>query len=137
MSSIYVVDASVALAWILPGEDTEQTLKLRDIAVDNHLVELFVPPVFWYEIANTLWVATKRNRLNKSDAFEALDALLDFQLNVRATNPAEDMQLSFKHNLAIYDSSYISVTMELGAKLWTLDKLMAKTAKKFSIPVEP
>jgi len=28
-----VVDASAALSWVLPGEQTEQTLRLRDRAV--------------------------------------------------------------------------------------------------------
>ncbi|NMA92267.1 MAG: type II toxin-antitoxin system VapC family toxin, partial [Firmicutes bacterium] len=58
-----VVDASVALSWILPGEGAALCLSLRDSAAANPKARLFVPPDFWYEVANTLWVAACRERL--------------------------------------------------------------------------
>jgi|GEM_PF-2936385 hypothetical protein len=54
MSGIFVVDVSVALSWLLPGEDTIRTLPLRDHAVESNRVELFVPPIFWSEVAIVL-----------------------------------------------------------------------------------
>jgi predicted nucleic acid-binding protein len=45
-----VVDASVALAWLLPGEATDVALALRQKAVDRPALALLVPPLFWYEI---------------------------------------------------------------------------------------
>jgi len=45
-----VLDASVALSWLLPGEETQRTLPLRDHAAKNPQLELAVPPIFWYEV---------------------------------------------------------------------------------------
>jgi predicted nucleic acid-binding protein len=72
MSEIVVVDASVALSWLLPGEETNKTLLLRDYAVANSDIKLLVPPIFWYEVANVLWVAVKKERIAQSEAMEGL-----------------------------------------------------------------
>ncbi|MHB1842617.1 MAG: type II toxin-antitoxin system VapC family toxin [Sulfobacillus sp.] len=59
--TIAVLDASVALAWVLPGERSVPALRLRDLAVkDGH--RLLCPPISWYEIANALRVASRRDR---------------------------------------------------------------------------
>ena len=41
-----VVDASAALAWVLPGEQREPMLHLRDRAVQEPAFALLVPPTF-------------------------------------------------------------------------------------------
>lgn len=132
-----VVDASVALSWLLPGEDTVLSLPLRERAVDNPEVELMVPPNFWYEVANTLWVAVRRNRISRLLAMEALEALLEFQFTVWAVEPAAGLSLSFQQNLSVYDSAYLSLALEFSSTLWTLDKTLAEAARCLKIPVEP
>lgn len=133
----FVVDASVALSWILPGEDIHLTLPLRDDAVDNPEVELLVPPNFWYEVANTLWVAVRRDRLTQPVAIEALESLIEFQFTVWTAEPVSSLSLSFEQNLAVYDSAYLSLALEHNSTLWTLDKALAEAAKRLNIPIEP
>jgi predicted nucleic acid-binding protein len=137
MDGNVVVDASVALSWLLPGEDTSDTLLLRDYAVEDKQVKLFVPPIFWYEVANVLWVAAKRERITKSLALEALESLLDFQFDVCNIDPAESLSVAFNYNLAVYDSAYLAVALERQATLWTLDKGLAKAAHSLNVLVEP
>ena len=132
-----VVDASVALSWLLPGKDTVLSLPLRDRAVDRPEVELMVPPGFWYEVANTLWVAGKRERISRHLAMEALETLLDFQFTVWAVEPAASLSIAFQQNLAVYDSAYLSLAQEFNATLWTLDKALTEAARSLHIPVEP
>lgn len=131
-----VVDASVALSWLLPGEETPLCLSLRDRAVDNPEIELFVPPNFWYEVANTLWVAVRRERLTQSMAMAALESLIEFQFTVWTVEPAACLALSFQQNLSVYDSAYLSLALEQGSTLWTLDQTLAEAAGRLDIPVE-
>ncbi len=137
LSNVVVVDASVVLSWILPGEETEKTLTLRNRAVKDRAVKLLVPPIFWYEVANVLWVAVKRGRIVKSMAMEGLEALLDFQFNIAVTDPAVNISISFDQDISVYDSAYLSVAQSYNANLWTIDKGLAKAAQNLKIFVEP
>jgi predicted nucleic acid-binding protein len=132
-----VVDASAALSWLLPGEETPLCLSLRDRAVDNPEIELFVPPNFWYEVANTLWVVVRRERLTQSMAMAALESLIEFQFTVWTVEPAACLALSFQQNLSVYDSAYLSLALEQGSTLWTLDQTLAEVAGRLNVPVEP
>ena len=137
MHSRFVVDASVALSWVLPGEDTSRTLLLRDFAVNNNYVELFVPPIFWYEVANVLWVAVKRERITQTEALKALEALLDFQIDVWKADPVDSLAIAFNQNLAVYDSAYLSIAAQHQVTLWTIDIALAHAAQHLNILVEP
>jgi len=83
-----VVDASVDLSWVPPGEDTHDVIKLRDRAADKPGMLLLVPPTFWYEVANALWVATRRQRIAPGVAAETLSALRDFGCEEWEPDPA-------------------------------------------------
>ncbi len=132
-----VVDASVALSWILPGEGAVLCLSLRDSAAANPEIRLFVPPNFWYEVANTLWVAACRERLTQATATAALDTLVEFQFTVWPVEPAVCLALSFQQGLAVYDSAYLSLALEHSSTLWTLDQTLAKTAGELNVVVKP
>jgi len=137
MNSTVIVDASVALSWILPGEKTNKTILLRDYAVENGDVKLLVPTIFWYEVANVLWGAVKRKRIVQSEAIEGLRALLDFRIDTAATDPTVIISISFAQNVAVYDSAYLSVANIYDATLWTIDKSLVKAAKNLNVFVEP
>lgn len=132
-----VVDASVALAWVLPGEDTKNALVLRSQAADNPQPVLLIPPTFWFEVANVLWVAMRRNRLKKNDATAALKLLQDFDFTVCPVDPAGCLNLAITHDLAVYDSAYLAIAAEQQAILWTMDHALKKAAKNLGIAVLP
>lgn len=48
--SLYVVDTSVAVKWILPEPDSADALRLQDPAYELH-----VPAFVETEVANILW----------------------------------------------------------------------------------
>ncbi len=132
-----VVDASVALAWVLPAEDTDQALALRNIALEDLQVTLIVPPNFWYEVANVLWVAVRRQRLNRHDALKAMRLLIDFECMVWKANLENCLKLSIEHDLAVYDTAYLDLAMEKQAALWTMDQALKRAAVKAGIKVLP
>ncbi len=132
-----VIDASVALSWVLPAEDTDQALSLRNNALDNPQTLLLVPPTFWHEVTNVLWVAIRRKRLNRQNALKALELLIDFEFTVWSTDLKNCLNLSLTHNLAVYDTAYLDIAIDKQATLWTMDQQLKKAAASLGIVVLP
>ena len=60
----FVLDCSVAMAWVFPDEATEETGRLRDSLVTGRA---FVPAIWPIEVGNVLRVATSRGRIRTED----------------------------------------------------------------------
>ena len=132
-----VIDASVALSWVLPAEDTDQALSLRSYALENPQTLLLVPPTFWYEVTNVFWEAVRRKRLNRQNALKALELLIDFELTVWIADPESCLILSLTNNLAVYDSAYLDIAIDKQATLWTMDQPLKRAAESLGITVLP
>jgi len=137
MSKSVVVDASVALSWVLPDEAADRTLPLRNQAVTDNRLRLYVPPIFWYETANVLSVATRRQRITENQAVEALKVLVHFQFDIHPADPEKSLFISLRQGIAVYDSAYLCAAIERKATLWTTDEALAKAAHNLKILVEP
>jgi predicted nucleic acid-binding protein len=128
----FVVDASVVAKWVLPGEpDQENALKLKNDHVLG-LVELHAPAFIVEEVANALWRATKLKRLSQEDAQEALIALKDMKIILYELDwaaAAQSLAVACKHNIALYDASYLFLTGKIKAQLVTADNKLYETAK--------
>ena len=132
-----VIDASIALSWVLPGEVTLTSLTLRDNLADLPEAELLVPPNYWYEVANTLWVAVRRKRITRETAIVMLESLFEFHFTVWPVEPSVCLELSFQLDLAVYDSAYLALALEQDSILWTLDRAPAEAAGRLNVAVEP
>ena len=112
-------------------------LGLRDRAVGERTFALIVPPTFWDEVGNVLWVATRRNRLDPASALEAFEALLAFAFETWDVDPRDCLELALGQGLSVYDAAYLQLALAAGAPLWTLNRLLAETARAKGVPVEP
>src|SRR5258708_989827 len=61
-----VVDASVAVNWVLPEADSGLAVALREACA------LIAPSLVIAEIGNALWKSVLRGDVDKSDAYDAL-----------------------------------------------------------------
>ncbi len=68
----FVVDASVAIRWVLPEIHTAAALRLR-----HPDYELFVPDFFFPELGNVFWKRIRRGEVSLEDAQVDLQALGD------------------------------------------------------------
>jgi predicted nucleic acid-binding protein len=93
--NLYIVDASVAAKWLLPGPAEP----LRQQAVflleqwttgENRLV---VPDFFWIEISNVLWKAVKLGRCTRETAEAALASLRRYDIPVLPALPLVESAL--------------------------------------------
>ncbi len=132
-----VVDASTALSWVLPGEQTEHMLRLRERAVAVPTLALLVPPTFWYEVGNVLWVATRRNRLDRAAGMDAFEALQAFAFETWEVDPRSCLDLALGEGLSVYDAAYLQLAPVAGCALWTLDCPLAEATRTKGVPVEP
>jgi predicted nucleic acid-binding protein len=112
-----VIDASVALKWVLdePGKEA------ADALLDE---ELIAPSLWLLEAANALWRRAQRGELTRDEARERLDALRQAPVT---TSPIED-DLSVAAALAntlghpVYDCLYLAMSIRENTFVITTDK---------------
>jgi predicted nucleic acid-binding protein len=116
----------VLLKWVLPEPeiDTEQALGLREAAIAKRLV-LAVPPLWLYEIGNTL---ARRYPGNAQALIEALQ-----QGPLRVTGPTRTwlrrtLELTIEHGVTFYDASYHALALVNRGLFVTADARYARKA---------
>jgi predicted nucleic acid-binding protein len=122
-----VVDASVALKWVLEEEGSTEAAMLLDGR------PLYAPSLFEVEIANALWVAARRGKVTKGEADLLLDTLLG--AGVRRIEPTVDlifsaMTLAGDLDHPVYDCLYLGAALMLGVPVVTADKRFRSAADK-------
>ena len=112
-------------------------LRLRDRAVAEPSFALLVPPTFWYEVGNVLWVATGRHRMGRAAGLDAFEALQAFAFETWEVDPRSCLELALDEELSTYDAAYLQLAMVAGCALWTLDRALADAARTRGVVVEP
>lgn len=127
----FVLDASIALAWIFPDEANERTNALRERLSE----ELAVVPTLWsIEVANALLMATRRRRITTiewpklCDALAALPIEVDLRTHEQALATA--LPLAYEHRLSAYDAVYLELAKRMKLPLATLDRDLRRAARE-------
>jgi predicted nucleic acid-binding protein len=111
-----VIDASVAIKWVIEEPGTQQALALR-----RH--RLFAPDLLAAECANILWKKARRNELTSREALLAARLLerADIELApMRALlEPATSLAIALDH--PAYDCAYLALAESLSCDLVTAD----------------
>jgi predicted nucleic acid-binding protein len=127
----WVVDSSLALAWGLPDETSSRADRVLD-RITAHDV-LWVPALWWYEIANALMIAERRRRITQADRLELIRLYeqLPLQTDAHLTGHTvrQIQSLAMTHHLSAYDTSYLELALRKGLSLATLDKPLTKAAR--------
>ena len=127
-----IVDASVAIAWVHPGQATPETDTLL-AAVDAGAV-LVVPALWPVETANALVVLERRKKLTVEERDAALAALrgLAFETDheMSAVALTHLAQLAADHALSVYDAAYLELAVRLRIPLACKDGPLREAAKR-------
>lgn len=126
----FVLDASVALAWALPGE----TRAPEASALLDRLAEqaALVPTLWRLEVGNALLTAERRGRLRPEHVAAAWRLLgelpieLDTETHARAWGATAE--LARRHGLTLYDAAYLELAARRGLPLATFDAPLARAA---------
>ena len=126
-----VIDASVAVAWLLEDEDTSDTASSLAAAED---VETFVPQLWHFETRNALLTAERRGRLHQDQTQERLRYLNALPIKTDSEPDLEEaMALARHHRLTFYDALYLELAKRCNAHIGTLDTALAAAASHENI----
>ena len=134
MSASFIVDCSMAMAWLFHDEATPKTKALLDrLVIDTALV-----PAWWFiEITNVLAMAEREGRITAalSDAFIADLSKLGIERDDEAPDRAFTylLPLCRAHRLTSYDAIYLELAIRRRLPLATLDDDLRKAAKKLGV----
>lgn len=123
-----VVDASVALKWVVPEVLSEHADSL--LAGDE---ELIAPDLLLVEAANALWKKRRRGELSASEAATCLGTLMEAGVVTHPTGPllARALVLAERLDHPVYDCSYVALAERERATLVTADeRLLGKLRRR-------
>jgi predicted nucleic acid-binding protein len=116
-----VIDASVAIKWLVEEPGTDDALTLR-----RH--ELVAPDLLIIECANILWKKCRRKELTSNEAFVAAELLARAQIELAPMRPllepATRLAVALDH--PAYDCAYLALAETLQCAMVTADASMCR-----------
>lgn len=124
-----VVDASVAIGWLVASQRTDVTRRAQDVVIADGAL---VPQHFRLEVGSALIVLERRGRLNSTDVDLSLDDLDSLSIAIDDTAFAENerriIALARSHRLSVYDALYLELALRTDLPLATRDTALAAAA---------
>ena len=134
-----VLDASIAVAAILPDED--ETEAAHAIVLQAEREGAAVPAIWPTEVANALTAAMRRRRHGLTEVRRALDRLSGLPLEIAAAVPAilwrAPLTLASRHRLTVYDATYVDLALAKGLPLASFDAALRRAAAEEGVPLLP
>jgi predicted nucleic acid-binding protein len=124
-----VVDATVAVKWCLPTHDEALVSQAEELLASYRIGEeiLLVPDLFWLEVANALWKAVWKQKIDSETAARSFRLVSD--LNIPTISSVDlvpqALQLAVTHHRTVYDSVYLALALRAKANLITADERLA------------
>lgn len=133
----FVLDCSMALAWGLPDETSKQADRFFGRLTPETV--LWVPALWWYEVANAVTVAQRRHRLSEADAMRLTElyGMLPIRIDVHLNPDAvwRFAHLAQEFTLSAYDAAYLELAERRGLALATLDRRLITAAKAAGVAI--
>lgn len=134
MRDVVVVDASLALKWVILEEDTDSARALLAEWIQAAMT-LIAPTLFIYEVTNTIYRRIGRTESMLDEAKQTLEDLLrrgpildvpqDATLSLRAMDLAQQFRLP-----ATYDAHYLALAEREACDYWTADERLWNGVKE-------
>ncbi len=134
--TILVLDASVALAVVLPEANSAAAQAILARVIDDSAV---VPTLWRLEVGNTLLIAERRGSIAIGDhkallrRLAALPIVADVETSARAWR--ETIELAERHRLTLYDATYLELSLRRGLPLATFDAALRRAATAANVPL--
>ena len=131
-----VLDTSAALAMIFSDERQPADLQLlREIGVEGAVVT-----GLWHlEIANVVLMTERRKRIDRAERRRVMSELADLPLAIDDRNSdfawTETMTLAERHDLTVYDASYLELCVRIRLPLATRDKALQRAMSTLGLTI--
>jgi predicted nucleic acid-binding protein len=116
----YVIDASVAVKWLVTEAFSEEAASLLDTDLT-----LIAPELLFAEAANALWAMQRRGDIGKADFAEAIDVLRAAPIAVPVTMrqlAASAGRLAVDLQHPVYDCFYLALAVQEQYPVVTADR---------------
>ncbi|MEM2922608.1 MAG: type II toxin-antitoxin system VapC family toxin [Candidatus Bathyarchaeia archaeon] len=124
-----VVDSSVLVKWFVEEDGSAKALRIRDKYIEGE-VEIIVPELVTFETLNALRYKGLFKDSEIKEISEALDAFAFRLYSLKGEYARSAIDIAFKNDITIYDSSYISLAMLENAIFYTADSKLIGRLKK-------
>jgi predicted nucleic acid-binding protein len=121
VSELVVVDASIALKWVLNEPDSTAA----EMVLERY--RLAAPDLLVIECANAFWARIRRRTMSPAEARAALSDLLAVDIDYEADHGLAAAALSLAADLddPVYDCTYLALALERGSQVMTADRRFA------------
>jgi predicted nucleic acid-binding protein len=129
MATTLIVDASIAVKWLLNEEGSEHARK----AVQGY--DLAAPAFLQLEVFHVVWRRSRRGEATTAQLRDALPALSRLIGNFERDEPLvpKAAEIAVAHALAIYDCLYLALALQHEAPLITADQKQFAAARTLRI----
>ena len=128
----FILDASVAVAWVVAKQATaySRTIRLRAKREPYH-----APALWRLEVVNAISALVRRGSLSTEAGRTAMDILDRLQPVIHESTPAltELFDLALRHNLTAYDASYLALARELKLPVACIDGKLRSALKSAGV----
>lgn len=118
-----VLDASAALPFVLPEENSLRVARIFD-AVNDNAIRLVAPSFWRLECGNAIWKHVRRGTLHPVHAFAAMRRIERLPVSLLDTDhlieTAFDIAIAF--DITTYDALYAATALFVKAPLVTADR---------------
>jgi predicted nucleic acid-binding protein len=131
----FVLDASITLSWAFPDEWDQAAVRVQQV-LESSGGTAIVPGLWWFEVRNILIVNERRGRITAEDTSYFLDQLS--KMNITTSTIKDNavlLDLARQHKLSVYDSAYLTLALEQGIPLATLDSALQRAARAVNVPL--
>ena len=113
-----VVDASVAVKWLIEERDSDAAHRLLESRDDLH-----APRLMASEIANALWRKARLGEIERSRAGALMDAVAQMPVRWSADEAvcADAVRLALALDRPVYDCVYVALAHRIGGQVVTAD----------------
>lgn len=114
----YVVDANVAIKWVLPEIHSDAA---RRLLVSKP--KLNAPDLIWAEAGNIVWKRWRQGEVPEAQATALLRDIRQLPIEIQPSEPLMDAawEVASTFNRSFYDSLYLALAIREGCSLVTAD----------------
>ena len=130
MSGSVVVDASLAVKWLVEEDDSDKAHAVLQSWVARDVTRI-APHLMPFEVANALHRRVLRGELNVGDSTRMIARLLESRLELHHPPGLHVRALQLASQLnqgAAYDAHYLALAETVGCELWTADERFYRAA---------
>ena len=131
MNGFVVVDASLAVKWLVEENDSDRADRILE-TWESQDIRVAAPSLMPFEVTNALHRRVVRGDLTVEMAAGLIDSLFLSRLELHETQHLHRGALELASRLgqgAAYDSHYLALAETLGCELWTADEKFFRAAR--------